>query len=290
MPPGRSKIACSPLNASTVDSMPTVQAPPSRMKSTRSPKLSRTCSAVVGESWVKRLALGAATGTCAASISASATGCEGMRSPTVGRPAVTRSGTAGCLRNTRVSGPGQKRWASSSARCGHSAHDVPRHLAAADVHDDGTALADGPWPRRCERQRQRPGHSRPAHRRFRWETRPVCRRAASRRRAEFRRGLAGELRSWRATSRGISRSGGVQVHENLGPRSLPEGNSYCRPRRSGGRRRSSPAVAVIAQTARLRQSFTPLDAGRGGGAVNTQPGAGPHLSLLMKKWMSRPCA
>ena len=42
-----------------------------------------TCSAVVGLVCMKRLALGAATGTPAARSRASATGCAGMRSPTV---------------------------------------------------------------------------------------------------------------------------------------------------------------------------------------------------------------
>ena len=65
------------------------------------------CAAAVGESSVKRLALGAAMGTPAARISSSARGCAGMRRPTVGRPAVTMSGISGCLGTTSVSGPGQ---------------------------------------------------------------------------------------------------------------------------------------------------------------------------------------
>ncbi len=64
-------------------------------------------AAAVGESSVKRLALGAAMGTPAARINSSARGCAGMRSPTVGNPAVTISGMDGCLGTTRVNGPGQ---------------------------------------------------------------------------------------------------------------------------------------------------------------------------------------
>ena len=46
-------------------------------------------------------------GTPAARIRPSARGCAGMRSPTVGRPAVTMSGIWGTLGTTSVSGPGQ---------------------------------------------------------------------------------------------------------------------------------------------------------------------------------------
>jgi len=68
---------------------------------------------------VKRFALGATTGTCAASISARATGFAGMLTPTVGNPAVTMSGTADILGTTSVSGPGQNRSARTRALSGH---------------------------------------------------------------------------------------------------------------------------------------------------------------------------
>src|ERR1022692_4400883 len=102
-----------------VDSIPTWQGPPSRMQSMRFPRDRRMWSAVVGEIPVKRFALGAATGTCAASISAKATGCAGIRTPTVGNPAVTMSGTSVVLGTTRVSGPGQNRSAKMRAASGH---------------------------------------------------------------------------------------------------------------------------------------------------------------------------
>ena len=118
--PGRNRTGRSPASESTVDSMPTRVGPPSRIRSTASPKPRRTCSAVVGESRVNRLALGAAMGTPAARISASASGCEGMRRPTVGSPAVAISGTAPDFGTTSVSGPGQCRRASAPAASGHS--------------------------------------------------------------------------------------------------------------------------------------------------------------------------
>jgi hypothetical protein len=101
--PGRSSVG-SPASDSTVDSIPTSDGPPS---STASANSSGTWSEAVGESSVKRLALGAAIGTRAARISSSATGCAGIRNPTVGSPAVTMSGSDGPFGSTIVNGPGQ---------------------------------------------------------------------------------------------------------------------------------------------------------------------------------------
>ena len=81
----------------------------------RSPSWSKTCCAVVGDTCVKGLALGAASGTPAAAISRRATGCDGTRTPTVSSPPVTTSGTSRRLGKTIVSGPGQNRSASRSA-------------------------------------------------------------------------------------------------------------------------------------------------------------------------------
>ena len=55
----------------------------------------------------KRLALGAAIGTPAVAISALATGCDGILTPTSGRAAVTISGMSSAFSSKRVSGPGQ---------------------------------------------------------------------------------------------------------------------------------------------------------------------------------------
>ena len=56
---------------------------------------------------------GAATGVPAASRMARVTGCAGQRMPTVSSPAVTASGTMSRRFKIMVSGPGQKRRASS---------------------------------------------------------------------------------------------------------------------------------------------------------------------------------
>jgi hypothetical protein len=70
----------------------------------------------VGLTEPKGLALGAATGTPAVAMSARAMACPGTRTPTVGRPAVTRSGSSGRFGSTRVRGPGQKRPARTAKR------------------------------------------------------------------------------------------------------------------------------------------------------------------------------
>ena len=58
--PDAAAPARAPVNATIVLSMPTSQAPPSRISDTASPKSSATWCAVVGETWPKRLADGAA--------------------------------------------------------------------------------------------------------------------------------------------------------------------------------------------------------------------------------------
>ena len=57
-------------------------------------------------------------GMAAASITARATGCAGIRTATVPSPAVTSSGTSADRGSTIVSGPGQKRAASRSTTSG----------------------------------------------------------------------------------------------------------------------------------------------------------------------------
>jgi len=72
------------------------------------PRSRCTCAARVGLGFPEAFALGAASGAPVAAMSARATGCAGMRTATVGWPAVmiggTRDGSAG---KRRVSGPGQ---------------------------------------------------------------------------------------------------------------------------------------------------------------------------------------
>ena len=65
---------------------------------------------------VPMLALGAAIGTPAFAISFRAIGSAGQRTATLGKPAVTISGTCACFGNTTESGPGQNRSIRSLAR------------------------------------------------------------------------------------------------------------------------------------------------------------------------------
>ena len=97
-----------------VDSIPIPTGPPSRIISISPDRSSATCSAVVGEGRPERLALGAAMGRRAASISARAAGCTGKRTATVSSPAVTAMGTASDFGKISVMGPGHQ--ASISAR------------------------------------------------------------------------------------------------------------------------------------------------------------------------------
>ena len=61
--PGRNIVGRSEVRSMTVDSMPTVVGPASKIKSTASPSDFATCAPVVGEISIDRLALGAATGS-----------------------------------------------------------------------------------------------------------------------------------------------------------------------------------------------------------------------------------
>ena len=139
--PGRSSAPRRPSTATTVDSMPCGAGPPSRIRSTRSPRSSTTCSAVVALVRVNRLALGAAIGTPAARISAWATGWLGTRTATVGRPAVATSGTTGRFGRTSVSGPGQNRSARARAIGGTSATTVARSSSEARWTISGSSRA-----------------------------------------------------------------------------------------------------------------------------------------------------
>ena len=117
-PPGRSRRGAAGLRSRTLLSTPTGQGPPSRTRSTASPRSAATWAAVVGLTRPEGLALGAARGSSTASSSARATGWAGMRTATLSRPAVaTRDKGAPSARGrTRVSGPGQNAAATRSAR------------------------------------------------------------------------------------------------------------------------------------------------------------------------------
>ena len=99
-----------------VDSTPMTLGPPSTMRSTSCPRSDLTCSAFVGLTRPKRLALGAAIGLPSASTTRRKKSCAGTRTTTEDRPPVTR-GSRESDRGTRSdSGPGQTSSASLRAR------------------------------------------------------------------------------------------------------------------------------------------------------------------------------
>ena len=110
--PGRSRTGRSPASDRTVDSSPTLHAPPSTMASTLPHRSLIQCSAVVGLGEPDRFAEGAATGTPAQWIICLATGWEGMRTATVSNPPEVSSGMFSLLGRMMVSGPGEN--------CSHS--------------------------------------------------------------------------------------------------------------------------------------------------------------------------
>ena len=97
---------------------------------------------MVGLGREKRLALGAATGTPAVSISARATRCAGTRTATLGRPAVTMSGTAGFFGRISVRGPAQQASASARAAERHARGHQSQLPDVREVHDEG--IGGGP--------------------------------------------------------------------------------------------------------------------------------------------------
>ena len=171
--PARSNIGCSSASDSTVDSIPTVVGPPSRIMSAPSPSAFSTCSAVVGDSSVKRFALGAAIGTPAATSSASATGCAGMRTPTVSSPAVTTSGTDALLRQHQRQRPRPVALRQALRRVRPFRDQAPRHLDGSARARSAGLCAAGPWPRRSSPPPPHPAHSRPARTPSRSETPPA---------------------------------------------------------------------------------------------------------------------
>ena len=145
MPPGRSSTGSPSVNATIVLSMPTSHAPPSRIIATASPRSSATCCAVVGETWPKRLADGAAMpsppSAANAASNACATGCDGMRRPTLSWPPVMASSTCAARGRISVSGPGQNAAASAARAVGKFARpalDLRRMLRDARSPDDRT--------------------------------------------------------------------------------------------------------------------------------------------------------
>ena len=87
-----------------------------------------------------KFALGAAMGTPAARMRASAVLLSGIRTATVSRPPVTSSGTLLLFRYTMVSGPGQNSSISSLALSGTDFHRSFRSLFFAICSISGLSL------------------------------------------------------------------------------------------------------------------------------------------------------
>ncbi len=181
MPPGRSRIGVSPAKATIVDSIPTAQAPPSRIDATdiaeivgdvRAPSSAR-CGRT---GWPT----GAAMPPPNAASSARATGCDGTRSPTLSWPPVTMSETCEARGRISVSGPGQNVAASFLAASGT---ERAQCAISAGVHGGGRSpdgRRAGPSRRRSCARRRDCRRRRRVRRRFRSETRRARRRAAGR--------------------------------------------------------------------------------------------------------------
>ena len=118
--PGRKMRGGETDKSRTVDSMPTCDWPPSTINEIFSPSRAPTCSAFVGEIWLDRFALGAASGKPHSRITACMNGWLGQRMPTVAPPAVTLSGISSARGNTKVSGPGQNALENFPASSGHA--------------------------------------------------------------------------------------------------------------------------------------------------------------------------
>jgi hypothetical protein len=109
------------------------------------PSPSSTWPAVVGETAVERLALGAASGRPSFSISRRASGCSGQRIATVVPPAVTVAGTRGLRGTITVTGPGQSCSVIRAAASGQAAASpraiVASHTCTISGFEEGRPLA-----------------------------------------------------------------------------------------------------------------------------------------------------
>ncbi len=114
--PGRRISGISSVRSRIVDSIPIPTAPPSRISGILPSISAATCAASVGLGLPDVLALGAAIRQPLSSISASATGCPGIRTATVLSPPVVSRGTLSLPGTITVSGPGQNTSASLPAR------------------------------------------------------------------------------------------------------------------------------------------------------------------------------
>src|SRR3989338_1223095 len=115
MKPGRRRVKGFVVQSITVDSRPRGDCPASRISEALLLKSSYACFASVALGFPALFAEGAAIGVPALSISACATGWEGILTATVLSPAVASLGTVFFLKSTKVRGPGQNFFARRKA-------------------------------------------------------------------------------------------------------------------------------------------------------------------------------
>ena len=176
------------------NSTPTVQGPPSRIRSMRPRRSASTCAARG-----RRDMAGAVGGRrhdrpAECREQRCATGCAGTRTRDAveARPARDRdTPQSGCFGSTSVSGPGQNAAASCSAS--RIERGRRRRAAARSATCAISGLkAAGPWPRRAARPPRHCWRRRRAHRPSRSGRRPARRRRGSARRRRSRRGIGGK--------------------------------------------------------------------------------------------------
>ena len=113
--PSRIKRTGVTVVSTTVLAKPPGVRPPSRMRSTSTPKEACTSSAVTAGNAPERLALVPVSGPPTASSSRWREGAAESRIPMVPVPAVSTDGTLELARNTMVNGPGQQAFINNSA-------------------------------------------------------------------------------------------------------------------------------------------------------------------------------
>ena len=112
----------------------------------------RTASAVVGLTWPKRFADGAASPPPNAASSSSASGAAGTRRPTVSRPPVTSSThVRAARRSTIVRGPGQKRRREHASLVGDVDRPLVEQPRRREMDDHRMVDAVDPSPRSSRR-------------------------------------------------------------------------------------------------------------------------------------------
>ena len=171
----------SPSNATIVLSMPTSQAPPSRISATASPEIvgdvPRGRRRDVAEAVGRRRGDATAERGEAARARPDATARAGRRCP--GRRSRRRD-ARGARGRISVSGPGPERGGELPRACRATrAPSARRASRSADVHDHRMVGRAVPWPRRSGARLPGSPRRRPGRRPSRSETRPARRRASA---------------------------------------------------------------------------------------------------------------